>query len=65
MSRLGRLLDDVNSRNYRVTWSSTLEVPGLLLPSHRLLVLAADRSEDVLVDAVRDALASMTPTSVA
>jgi hypothetical protein len=56
MSALSPLLDDLNNRNYRVSWASTLDAPGLFVPAHRLVVLAADRSESVLVEVVRDVL---------
>jgi hypothetical protein len=60
MTALGALLDDLNSHNYHVSWASTLDAPGLFVPAHRLVVLAADRSESVLVEVVRDVLQRIT-----
>jgi hypothetical protein len=56
MTALGQLLDEVARRDIQVTWSSTLDTPGLLIPSHSLLVLSADRCESVLIDAIIHAL---------
>ena len=63
MSDLGPLLDDLNSREYHVSWASTLDAPGLFVPAHRLVVLAADRSENVLVEVVRDVLQRISATA--
>jgi hypothetical protein len=63
MTDLGALLDDLNSRDYHVSWASTLDAPGLFVPAHRLVVLAADRSESVLIEVVRDVLERITATS--
>ncbi len=56
MNELSVLLDKLNRRGYHVSWTQTLDVPGVLVRQHELLVLAADRSNEVLVSAVTDAL---------